>query len=113
MSNLIPFSDSADFLSLQERIKNDPKFVSDYIRVSLEFLPDKSKNHLFLETVLEVAKVYGIAEIAKKTGIKRESIYRSLSPKGNPRLSTISAIMNVLGLSLTVEPIEPTEKVRL
>ena len=45
----------------------------------------------------------GMAKIAKASGIERESLYRALSPRGNPRLSTLFAVTKAMGLTLTVE----------
>ena len=43
----------------------------------------------------------GVAELAKKTNLNRESLYRMLSNQGNPQLSSLSAILEQLGLSLS------------
>jgi probable addiction module antidote protein len=51
-----------------------------------------------------VARSQGMAAIATKTGLSRESLYRALSPKGNPKLSTLVEVLAVLGLRLTVVP---------
>lgn len=45
----------------------------------------------------------GIAKVAKAAGIERESLYRALSIRGNPRLSTLVGVMKAIGLKLTVE----------
>ena len=45
----------------------------------------------------------GIGKVAKAFGIERESLYRALSAKGNPRLSTLVAVSKAIGLKLTVE----------
>ena len=45
----------------------------------------------------------GIAKIAKAAGVERESLYRTLSAKGNPRLSTLTAMIKAVGLKLTIE----------
>jgi probable addiction module antidote protein len=44
--------------------------------------------------------------------IQRESLYRALSPKGNPRWSTLAAVIRAIGLKLTVETERPSEKSR-
>jgi probable addiction module antidote protein len=41
--------------------------------------------------------------VAKAAGIERESLYRALSARGNPRLSTLIAVIKAVGLKLTVE----------
>jgi DNA-binding phage protein len=46
----------------------------------------------------------GLGAVAAKAGISRESLYRSLSPKGNPTLKTLVAVLNTMGLRLSVVP---------
>jgi probable addiction module antidote protein len=53
-----------------------------------------------LRTVADAAG--GIAALADKTGLSRETLYRTLSKKGNPRLDTLAAILAAYGLRLSV-----------
>ncbi len=46
----------------------------------------------------------GIAKIARETGLGRESLYKALSPEGNPEFSTILKVMRALGLQLHAAP---------
>ena len=50
------------------------------------------------------ADMLGMAELARRTGLSRESLYRTLSAKGNPRLDTLGAILGAFGLRLAVAP---------
>lgn len=50
------------------------------------------------------ARAYGISQLSRETGIARENLYRSLSPKGNPSLSTLCKVTRALGLGLRIEP---------
>ncbi|MFV8385990.1 addiction module antidote protein [Vibrio parahaemolyticus] len=50
-----------------------------------------------------VAKAVGMSDIAAKTGLSREQLYRSFSENGNPTLKTMLAVMSVLGVSLTAQ----------
>lgn len=50
------------------------------------------------------ADVLGMAELSRRTGLNRETLYRTLSKRGNPRLSTIAAILDAFDLRLAVEP---------
>ncbi len=50
------------------------------------------------------ADVLGMAELSRRTGLNRETLYRTLSKRGNPRLSTVAAILEAFGLRLAVEP---------
>ncbi len=55
-----------------------------------------------LRTVADA--VGGMAALAQRTGLSRESLYRTLSDKGNPRLDTLGAILAAFGLRLSVLP---------
>jgi probable addiction module antidote protein len=48
--------------------------------------------------------VGGMSELARRSGIARESLYRTLSVNGNPRLSTLGAILKAFHLRLAVAP---------
>jgi probable addiction module antidote protein len=50
----------------------------------------------------DIARARGMSDIARKTGLARESLYRSLSPGGNPEMGTILKVMDALGLKLHV-----------
>ncbi len=54
-----------------------------------------------LRTVAEAAG--GIAALADKTGLSRETLYRTLSARGNPRLDTLATILAAYGLRLSVQ----------
>jgi probable addiction module antidote protein len=55
-----------------------------------------------LRTVADA--VGGMTALADKTGLSRETLYRTLSERGNPRLDTLAAILAAFGLRLTVQP---------
>lgn len=46
----------------------------------------------------------GMAMIAERTGLSRETLYRTLSADGNPRLDTLTAVLQAMGLRLSVTP---------
>jgi probable addiction module antidote protein len=54
-----------------------------------------------LRTVADA--VGGMAELAEKTGLSRETLYRTLSERGNPRLDTLATILAAFGLRLSVQ----------
>jgi probable addiction module antidote protein len=56
------------------------------------------------------AKARGMTEIAKQTGLSRESLYKALSGDGHPHFETINLVLKALGLRLRVEPIEDSDK---
>ena len=49
-----------------------------------------------------IARSRGMTKIAKATGLGRESLYKALSPSGNPELATVLKVMRALGLKLKV-----------
>lgn len=55
------------------------------------------------------ADVLGMAELARRTGLSRETLYRTLSERGNPRLDTLAAILDAFGLRLSVLPKKPSK----
>lgn len=87
--------------AIVRELRSDPKFAAAYLRAALQ---DSDEPKVLLIALRQIAKAQGNARVAKRAHIQRESLSRALSPKGNPRFSTIVAITNALGLSLTVEP---------
>jgi len=53
-----------------------------------------------------VARARGMSEIARLSGLSRESLYRALSPDGNPEFNTILRVVRAMGLQLSTTPIE-------
>jgi probable addiction module antidote protein len=50
----------------------------------------------------DIARAKGMSQIAREAGLGRESLYKSLSPSGNPELATILKVISALGLQLHV-----------
>ncbi len=82
------------------RLRDDPEFAVEYLNAALE---DFENPGVFLIALRCVAEARGIAKVAKAAGLERESLYRALSAKGNPRMSTLVAVTRAMGLRLTVE----------
>jgi probable addiction module antidote protein len=74
-------------------------------RVALESLDDPDDRAAGLPALRTGAEAYGgLAMVAAEAGISREALYRALSPKGNPTLKTLAAVLKTLGPRLSVEP---------
>jgi probable addiction module antidote protein len=80
--------------------------IAAYIEAMLED-GDARAVPIALRTIAD--SLGGLAALAQKTGLSRETLYRTLSRKGNPRLDTLAAILAVFGLRLSVQP---TDKIR-
>jgi probable addiction module antidote protein len=52
-----------------------------------------------------IARARGMSDTAEKAGVKRETLYKALSMKGDPKLSTLLGVFKALGLKLTLEVI--------
>ena len=83
---------------LIEELKRDPALAAEYLNVAAEDGDAKS----YLLALRTVAEAQGMTKVARAAGVPRESIYRALSPKGNPRLSTLTAVLKAAGLRMTV-----------
>jgi probable addiction module antidote protein len=86
--------------AMVRRLRKDPDFAAEYLKAALE---DEDEPRVLLLTLRHLAQARGIAKVAKAAGIERESLYRALSARGNPRLSTLVAVTKAIGLRLTVE----------
>lgn len=82
----------------------------------VEHLETEEDIAAYLEAVLEdgdpalvsaalgdIARARGMTEIARESGLGRESLYKALSPEGNPEFATVMKVLRALGLSLHVK----------
>lgn len=87
---------------LIEKLKDHDEAVA-YLNVALEesLKGDEESQHLFLIALKNVAEAHGgIANLAKKANVGRESLYKTLSEKGNPKWHTLLSLISSLGLNL-------------
>ncbi len=87
---------------LLEKLKDHDEAVA-YLNAALEesLKGDEESQYLFLVALRNVAEAQGgIANLAKKARIGRESLYKTLSENGNPKWHTLVALMPALGLNL-------------
>lgn len=52
----------------------------------------------------DIARAKGMTQLARETGLGRESLYKTLSPTGNPELGTVLKVARALGLRLSAVP---------
>lgn len=87
-----------------KELRADRELAIEYLKVSMESLNNPEERAGALLSLRAVAEAYGgLGTVAAQAGISRESLYRSLSPKGNPTLKTLVAVLKTLGLRLSVE----------
>lgn len=79
-------------------LKNDEMMAAYLASVLEDGTPEE-----FIQALNTVARAKGMSELAEKTGIGRESLYKTLSSE-KPRFDTILKIINALGLTLSFSP---------
>lgn len=86
-------------------LRADRELAVEYLKAAMESLDnpdDRAAGLLALRTVAEACG--GLGAIATDAGISRESLYRALSPRGNPTLKTLLAVLKAVDMRLSVEP---------
>jgi len=82
----------------------DPREARAYLNVALEEYEKDHNTEAFLLALRDVTEAQGgLSNLAKKTKLNRQNLYRVLSDQGNPRLDTLGVIINGLGLRLSIE----------
>ena len=91
-----------------EELREDRNFAIGYLQVAMEALDNPEERAGGLIALRAVAEAFGgLGAVAAQAGISRESLYRALSPKGNPTLKTLVAVLKTVGLRLSVAQAEP------
>jgi len=88
--------------AMVELLREDLAFADEYLAAALEAIDEPGDREALLMALRQVAQAQGMDAVAARAGIQRESLYRALSPKGNPTLKTLLAILNGAGLRLAV-----------
>jgi probable addiction module antidote protein len=83
---------------LIEKLK-DADYAAEYLARVLEE-KDQAAFLIALKDVVEAGG--GMSVMSKRAGLTRPSLYKVLSPKGNPTLETLRAILEPLGLTMTI-----------
>ncbi len=81
--------DASEYLETEED-------MAAYLEAALE----ENDPALVAAVLGDIARAKGMSQIAKQTGLGRESLYKALSPEGNPELATVLKVVNALGLKL-------------
>jgi len=86
----------------------DKEEATAYLQVAFdEYQKDGNKEAILLALKLVALAQGGIALLAKKTKLNRETLYRTLSSKGNPQLQTLGLLLDGLGFHLEIRPSQP------
>lgn len=85
--------DAADYLT-------DEAAMIGYLEAALE----DGDAQIIAAALGDIARAKGMTEVARKAGLGRESLYKALSPDGNPEFATVLRVINALGLKLHAVP---------
>jgi probable addiction module antidote protein len=87
--------DAAEYLETEED-------MAAYLEAALE----DGDPALIAAALGDIARAKGMTQIARETGLGRESLYKALSPEGNPEFATVLKVVRALGLRLHASAME-------
>jgi probable addiction module antidote protein len=85
--------DAADYL-------DSDATMAEYLNAAIE----DGDPDLFLVAIKDIARARGMTQLAKDSGLGRESLYKALAPGAKPRFETVAKVMQALGVKLAVVP---------
>jgi probable addiction module antidote protein len=83
---------------MAKMLRGDRAFAQAYFDEALKSRFQEPE--LFLVTLRHLAEARGMAKVAKAAGLQRESLYRALSPSGNPTFKTLLAVLSALDVRM-------------
>ena len=86
-------------IGLKERLR-DPEHVAAYLNAA-----KKESQQVFMLALRDVAEAYKISKVAAAAGLNRETLYRTLSARGNPTLATFNSILDAIGVEREYRPL--------
>ena len=76
------------------------------IAAYLQTMLDENDPALLAAALGDIARARGMSQLARDTGLSRESLYKSLSGERAPSTDTLFKVLRALGLRLSVEPVQ-------
>jgi len=84
----------------------------EHIAGYLEAVLEDGDPELVAAALGDIARSKGMTQLARVTGLGRESLYKALSANGNPEFATVLKVVRALGMTLTVKPMSLRPKAR-
>lgn len=82
----------------------DEAAIAEYITIVLE----ENDAAALAQALGTVARARGMSDIAAKSGLTREALYKALRPSSQPRFDTIARVCAALGVKLVAQPVKAT-----
>jgi len=84
-----------------ESFRKDPAFAAEYLN---QVLADGDQEELMV-ALRHMAEAFGgVSKLAARAKLNATTLYRTLSPKGNPELRSMQALLGAMGMRLAVQP---------
>jgi len=93
------------------KTKTRPYDTANYLKTIediagyLEAVLEDGDPELVAAALGDIARAKGMTQLARATGLGRESLYKALSANGNPEFATVLKVVRALGMTLTATPI--------
>jgi probable addiction module antidote protein len=98
---VLPFRDHEE--ATIASFRKDPQFAAEYLNSVLE----EGDQEELLVALRYMAKAFGgVSKLAEQAELNATTLYRTLSPKGNPELKSLTALLKAMGMRLAVQPLE-------
>lgn len=89
-------------MTVAEMLREDPEYAADLLNSILE----EGDQAEMLIALRQIAEAFGgVQAVARAAGLNPNQLYRTLSAEGNPTINSLSAILQVMGLRLAVQPL--------
>lgn len=77
---------------------DSPEMIHEYLKAAFE----DGDSEMLLIAIGNVAKAQGMSEIARKTKLSRQNLYKALSPGGAPKFDTVKKVVEAFGCKLAL-----------
>jgi probable addiction module antidote protein len=77
---------------------DNPEIIKEYLKAALE----NGDNNVLMAAMGNVAKARGMSEIAEKTNLSRQNLYKALSSNGSPKFDTVKKVIEALNCKLAI-----------
>jgi probable addiction module antidote protein len=99
-SKVLPFRGHEE--ATAESFRDDPEFAAEYLNAVLE----GGDQEEMLLALRHLARAFGgVSRLAGEAELNATSLYRTLSPQGNPELKSLTALLKAMGMRLAVRPV--------
>lgn len=85
-----------------ESFRKDPQFAAEYLNAALA---EGDQEELMVALRYMAEAFGGVPKLAARARLNATTLYRTLSPKGNPELKSMTAMLEAMGMRLAVQPI--------